>query len=72
MYLIFTTLFLFYLNNAYYVHADLASYVQGSTPPSLITPMQSALSFPVQDQDLHEKIVKQIDYYFRFFIISHI
>ncbi|KAL7608887.1 hypothetical protein Lser_V15G12259 [Lactuca serriola] len=42
----------------------LASYVQGSTPPSLITPMQSALSFPVQDQDLHEKIVKQIDYYF--------
>ncbi|XP_052625733.1 la-related protein 1C [Lactuca sativa] len=47
-----------------FMYPDLASYVQGSTPPSLITPMQSALSFPVQDQDLHEKIVKQIDYYF--------
>ncbi|KAL7608456.1 la-related protein 1C [Lactuca sativa] len=48
-----------------FMYPDLTTYVQGSTPsPSLITPMQLPLWFPVQDQDLHEKIVKQIDYYF--------
>ncbi|CAH1413684.1 unnamed protein product [Lactuca virosa] len=48
-----------------FMYPDLASYVQGSTPsPSLITRMQSPVSFPGQNQDLHEKIVKQIDYYF--------
>ncbi|CAI9260917.1 unnamed protein product [Lactuca saligna] len=48
-----------------FMYPDLASYVQGSTQSaSLMTPMQSPVSLPVQDQDLHEKIVKQIDYYF--------
>ncbi|CAI9276429.1 unnamed protein product [Lactuca saligna] len=48
-----------------FIYPDLASYVQGSTQSAwMITPMQSPVSLPVQDQDLHEKIVKQIDYYF--------